>query len=371
MNNKIHVLQVINSLRRGGAETFLMNLFRQIDREHFRFSFLLNQDGGTYLDWVKEEGADVYFIPPRNQGIGNYIQNLDFFFASHQGAFDVVHQHLSSLTSIEPLMVARKYGVPIRIVHSHSSFPEGKMHRLLHYLNQLSVVYAANQYMACSENSKKWTYKIPLTRHKTQIVKNGIETELYKYNRTTRLRLRRELGFNEEVVVGHVGRFHEVKNHQFLLQVFKEFLKIEPRARLLLVGEGELLPSIQEKVHAYKMDEVVHFVGLRDDVSSLLQAMDALVFPSIKEGLPLSLIEAQCAGLSVVASSSIDRQAKLSDRFFFQSLNCTPRVWAETLKDALRYDLIDREKGIDIVRKNGFDIKTTVRMLEKHYTKSN
>ena len=368
-NDRIHVLQVISSLRCGGAETFLMNLFRRMDRNRFRFSFLLNQDGGTYLDEVRKEGADVYLIPPRRSGVCRYMRSLDRFFAAHKGHFDVVHQHLSSLTSIEPLMFARKYGVPVRVVHSHSSFPEGAVHRLLHYVNQLPVCYAANRYLACSEVSRKWTYKLASVRAQAQILMNGIETARFRYKADVRTAMRRKFGFtDDDIVIGHVGRFHPVKNHKFLVDILHECLRTASRARLVLVGRGDgLLDEVKARVRAYGMDDEVVFAGQQSDIAAFLQMFDVFVFPSIKEGLPLSLVEAQCAGLPVVASDSIDGMAGILDTYTSCSLERPAREWARLVLEKAKRPEAEREDAWQKVRSAKFDINDTVHSLEKIY----
>lgn len=369
MKQQQHILQVISSLHRGGAETFLMNLYDHIDHDKYRFSFLLCQQGGDYLERILADHNQVFFIPPRNQGFFAYRKNLKQFFRQHAGDFDVVHQHLSSLTSIECLEEAARAGIPVRIAHVHSSFPEGSLHRLLHYYHQFRIKNAATNYWACSSTALSWAFKLPVVRKHAIIVKNGIETKKFAFNVQNRESTRLALGVKpDEVLIGHVGRFHPVKNHKFLIEIFAQYVSVNNNAKLVLVGDGELRKEIEALVTQKNIGGKVIFTGVRQDIPNLLQAMDLLIFPSFKEGLPLSLVEAQCAGLSVVASDTIDHDCSILPSFQFCSLNDSPKQWLDKIKNAVSLtDLTKRAEAWKQVRDDGYDIEDTCSFITKTY----
>ena len=366
------VLQIMGGLKRGGLEAFAMNMYRSIDRNEIQFDFLLTQvAGGDYEEEAKSFGAYIYHLPARNKGYKVYKKALDDFFREHHD-YIAVHEHISSLTSIDPAYYAKKYGIPVRIFHSHSSSIQKSLrlhwvHIILHYMNKPIVHNWATHYLGCSDKALDWVYKYTGVRSKAMMINNGIDCEQYRYNEAVRAEVRQELGIGEnDFVIGHVGRFIPLKNQAFLVDILEELHKTMPSAKLLLVGEGETMEEVKGKVESKGLSDVVIFTGVRSDVVRLMQAMDTFVMPSWFEGLPVSLVEAQAAGLPVVASATISHDSDLTETILFKSIDELAIDWAECIVDwKTKWG---RPENIEKIKKAGFDSKTTVKQLVKIYT---
>lgn len=365
------VLQIMGGLKRGGLETFAMNIYRSIDRREIQFDFLLTQvAGGDYEEEAKSLGANIYYIPPRNKGYKAYHKALEDFFRKHHD-YIAIHEHISSLTSIDPAYYAKKYGIPVRIFHSHSSSIQKSLrlhwvHTILHYLNKLKVHSYATHYLGCSDKALDWMYKYTGIRSKALMVNNGINCEQYAYNKTIRAEVRKEFNIGDDAfVIGHVGRFIPLKNQVFLVDILSELHKAMLSAKLLLVGEGDTMDDIKAKVSDKGLDKSVIFTGVRSDVARLMQAMDIFVMPSWFEGLPVSLVEAQAAGLPVVASKTISHDSDLTGTILFKSIKDSAEDWSKCIIEWK--GRVGRPDNIEKLKKAGFDSKTTVKQLVNIY----
>lgn len=363
----IRVLQVVGKMDRGGIETFLMNVYRSIDRQKVQFDFLTvsTDTPGAYDREILELGGRIYQIPSRRQGWLRQYRALHRFFKEHPEHL-IVHAHVSSLTNVAPLRVASKHGVKCRVIHGHSTNQGGsKIHQYLHRVNRLNVDKYATDFFACSELAANWIYpKSIIRRDQYRVILNGIETSQFAYNEIARENTRNQLGVEGKYVVGHVGRFHPVKNHQFLIDVFARLLASERDSVLLLVGDGKLRTDIEKKVRSLGLSDKVMFLGVRSDISDLLQAMDVFVLPSFHEGFGVVLVEAQAAGLPCYVSSTVTREVDITGLVEFIDLNDSIEVWADTVLE--RKDL--QRKTMDkVVRAQGYDIEQIARCLQIWY----
>lgn len=363
----IKVLQVLPGLDRGGLETFVMNIYRTIDRSIIQFDFLTNMEKGDYAEEIKSLGGNIYYIPPRNQGYGQYIKYLSEFFMVHGNEYSAIHYHESSLTSIEVLYYAKRAKIPVRIMHSHSSSIIGsKLHYILHYIGKIFIKSLATHYFGCSDKAIKWMYSSTGAYNKAKIINNGINISDYTFNISTRTDVRKKLNLSDKIVIGHVGRFMAVKNHKFLLDIFEELYKINPKYHLLLIGTGELKSEISKRVRVLGLVDNVSFLGVRIDISTLMMAMDIFVMPSLYEGLPVTLVEAQASGLPIVCSDTISLMSKITPFYYTCNLNDRIEKWCIQIESALKKSF-DRTKNADSVRDAGFDIQTTAIYLENIY----
>ena len=233
------------------------------------------------------------------------------------------------------------------------------------YLKKRMMPYLTHLLM-CGEESGKWLYG---EKNKSRFImlNNAIDAASYTYDLSKRVELRRQLGLADELVIGHVGRFNPQKNHPFLLDIFAALLKKEPNAVLLLVGGGEGMSKMQEKAQELGIAEHVHFLGVRSDVTDLMQAMDVFVFPSLYEGLGIALIEAQAAGLPCVVSDTIPHEAYLTDLVDSESLSAPAEKWAEKILAKRAIPRADRRAEIAA---HGFDITTEAVKLQEFYLKA-
>lgn len=349
------ILHILGSMNIGGAETFIMNLYRNIDRTQLQFDFLLSTEKNAYAEEIRKLGGCIYIIEPRRNGLTKYKNALNNFFSEHKYA--IVHQHCSSLSPIDPLVIAKKWGVPTRVIHSHNSYQSGMVHKILHYLRKPLIKKIATHYLGCSDLANNWMYKYTGVLDKAIMINNGVNTSLFSYNENIRKDVRDKLGVEGKVLFGHVGRFSKVKNHRFIIKIFNAYLEKYGNAHLILVGNGELYEETRSIVTGLNIDEHVTFLGVRTDVNELLQAMDILLMPSFYEGLPVSLVEAQVSGVMTYATNIISKDVALADNIKFLSLSNDENFWAEYIYNDYK-EYIRKDKS-ELIKKLGFDILTT------------
>lgn len=361
------VLHIVSSMNRGGLETFIMNVYRVINRNKIQFDFLVTSEKNDFADEIKKLGGELYYISPRNRGLVKYRKNVLSFFNAHKNEYIAVHQHSSSLTSIFPLEVAEKTGVKTRIIHSHNSKIKGsKLHYLIHYYNKLRIGKIATHFFACSELAQNWLFKNTSSLAKSEIIYNGIIPNDFSYDSYKRDNFRKMLNINNNTfAICHVGSFTTQKNHTFLLDIFSELIKISDKYHLFLIGDGPLKSKIISKIDSLSLNDKVTLLGVRDDVNLLMQGFDCFLLPSLFEGLPVVLVEAQASDLLVVCSDTISKMSKISENIEFVPLEYTAYKWATIIDDKLK--TIDRKDNSNIIKEAGFDITTTALKLKKIY----
>ena len=269
----------------GGVESVVMNYYKNIDRNRIQFHFLCDEDSTDIpYEEIEKLGGKVIVIPPY-QKLFEYQKELYRIFKENN--YKIVHSHINAL-SVFALRIAKKAGVPIRIAHSHSTSnkKEWKKNILKMILRPFSKLYA-NKYFACTEYSGKWLFgKKVVERKELNVINNAIDLKKFEFNKNTREDLRKKLGIKEDVlVIGHVGRFMKQKNHEFLIDVFEKAIKQDDNIYLILVGQGPLEDKIKEMVKEKGIEDKILFLGQRNDVNKLYQAMDIFVLPSLYEGL--------------------------------------------------------------------------------------
>ena len=369
MNNEeqpIRVGQIIGKYLGGGVESVVMNYYRNIDRSKIQFDFICDEDSTNIpYDEIEKLGGRVILVPPY-QKILKYNKELKKILKENN--YKIVHSHINTL-SVFPLRIAKKCGVPVRIAHSHSTTnkKEWKKNILKQILRPFSKVYATD-YMCCSEMAGRWLFgNKTFNEGKVHILNNAIDTEKFKYNEEIRNKKRKELEIDKDTfVIGHIGRFVVQKNHTFLIDIFNEVHKKNKKSILLLIGQGPLQEEIKEKVKRLGLEKSVKFLGQRNDVNELYQAMDLFLFPSFYEGLGMVVIEAQCSGLPCVVSTKVPKIAKVIDIVEFVDLNYDYEYWVNIINNIKDIDRFDRIKKIE---KNGYDIRKEVFSLEKMYIK--
>lgn len=348
----------------GGIECLLMNLYRNIDRDKVQFDFMVHRDKEGYFDReIESLGGRLYRCEPFNPfHHRKYLNSMKQVFRSHP-EYEIVHAH--SDLNMWPLRLAKEAGIPVRIAHCHNMRTTVDLKRMFMEYEKLSLKRYCTQMFACSEAAAVWLYGGKAVGSQQIVyVRNGIEPEKYRFNRTLRDQVRREFGLENRFVIGHVGRFAKEKNHAFLLDVFRVVHQINPNTVLLLVGTGELLPEMRRKTEALELEDNVIFAGVRSDVPELMQAMDVFVFPSLYEGLGIALIEAQAAGLPCVVSDTVPWEADITELVERLPLS-SAREWADRiLRDR---DGCQRADTLMNIRAAGYDIRDTAKKLEKFY----
>ncbi|HBV83458.1 MAG TPA: glycosyltransferase family 1 protein [Lachnospiraceae bacterium] len=361
------ILQITNSLARHGTETFIVNVLKHINLADFQFDFLLftPEMSGDYTEIVKQLGSQVYYASSRSMGFKTYCKVLDDFFRKHSKEYIAVHFSGCTMSTLMPLYYAKKYSIPIRIIHAHSSSYSGIHNYILHEFNKFRLGTLATHALACSVEAAEWFFSKTRFEKNNIIIRNGIQYEDFIFSNEIRQSIRRKFNIdNSTFVLGHVGYFMPVKNHTFLLDVFYEFNKRYDSTKLLLIGEGKLKDEISEKVRKLNIEHKVLFLGNRSDVNQLLQAFDCFVFPSLYEGLPFSIIEAQVAGLPIFASDRISKETQISNNIEYIDINKSSQYWAEKILSVAN---VSQDRFFDVKKYSYFSIDHTVRQLTDIY----
>lgn len=361
----VRILQIVPNMQAGGLETFIMNVYRNIDRSKVQFDFLVNyKEKKFYDDEIEKLGGKIYRFSLRNDNnIIKYIKDLDKFFKEHK-EYKVIHCHMASIGFII-FWIAKKNGVKIRIAHSHNTNTENTLKGHLKRILIKPYKNLSTENFACSKEAGKFLFK----NKKFEVIPNSIELEKFKYNEEYRKEIRNELSLQEDnLVYGHVGRFCKQKNHRFLIEIFESIVNKNPKARLVLVGTGELGNEIKQLVKNKKIDDKVIFLGNRSDVNKIYSAIDCFIFPSKFEGLGIVLVEAQTAGLKCICSDIIPEEAKICDLYCQKSLKSSADEWAF---EAMNLSKIDRKKYYEYAKKSNYDIKKLAKNLEFKYLKMN
>ena len=362
MQDKIIIAHIIGKWLGGGVESVVMNYYRNINRDKIQFHFICDKDSTNIpYEEIESLGGKVILVPPY-QNIFKYIKELRKIFRENR--YRIVHSHLNSL-NVFPLFCAYKENVCVRIAHSHSTTnkKEWKKNIIKNVLKKFSKIFATD-YFACTEYAGEWLFgKKTLKNGDITIINNSINIEKFKFDDDARKRIQIELNIKDKFVVGHVGRFVQQKNHDFLLDVFSKVYEKNKNAILLLIGEGPLEKEIKKKVNDLRLNDAVYFLGIRKNVNELMQAMDVFVFPSLYEGLGMVLIEAQASGLSCVCSTEVPLDAKVTDCITFLSLDDASEMWCENVLAKKNI----RKSYVEELRMCGYDIKNEVKKLENYY----
>jgi glycosyltransferase involved in cell wall biosynthesis len=359
----IRILQYIGSLDRGGSQSMIMNYYRKIDRSVFQFDFIIDRPNEDfYVDEIKRLGGFVYVLPSFKGT--NYIQFVtawkNFFQEHHE--YSIIHGHVRSTASIY-LKIAKKYGL-ITISHSHSTANGSGFASIIKYLLQKRIRYIADFYISCSEKAGVWLFGEKTVHSLNHVVlKNAIDLSEYTPADERRSKIRSDMECSDDLVFGHVGRLCKPKNHSFLLQVFNEIHRKEPHTKLLIIGDGELKHDIEAQVKELKLDDAVIMTGMRSDVPELLQAVDVFLFPSAWEGLPVTVIEAQAAGLPCLISDAITNEVCISELVQVLPIDQGTGCWVSA---ALKKP--DRNDVRPEIIKAGFSIDDAVEQLANIYT---
>ena len=358
----IRVLHMIASLDVGGSQTMMMNIYRNIDREKIQFDFVIDRPDETYFAGeIEALGGRVYTMSPfRGTNAGEVKRDWNNFFYTHP-EYRILHSHVRSYASLY-LPIAREHGVKT-IIHSHSTSTGGGIKGAVKSVMQLPLRHQADVLMACSLDAGEWLFgKRACMSDRFVLLPNGIDIRRFAMDPAVRRQYRHELGLDGKYVIGNVGRFYEVKNHTFLLDVFQKVCEKDENAVLLLVGVGPLQQEMAQKAVKLGIAERVIMTGNRDDVPELLGAMDVFAFPSLWEGLGIAVVEAQAAGLPCVISDTITREVGLSELVRYLPLG-DAEVWAEALLDRRA-----RQDVTEAIVKAGYDIRGTAQRLTGLYT---
>lgn len=363
MSEPIRVLVLDTVMDRGGAETMIMNYYRQIDRSKIQFDFLVNRPyEAAYEKEIQELGGKIFrMCPLYPQYFGRYKKEVREFLKAHP-EYQIIHSNLEE-RSYFALKEAKKLKIPVRISHSHNA-PRGfDLKSIIRYYFRANLKPQVTHMFTCGEEAGIWLYG---KKQQDQVImmNNAIDAKLYQYHPAVEEEMRKELGLEGKFVIGHVGRFFPQKNHTFLIEIFAKVYQQNKNAVLLLVGGGELETEIKAKVEELNLTEVVKFLGVRSDIHRVMQAFDVFILPSLFEGFPVTMVEAQAAGLPCIISDQVPPQCAITKNVEIISLKQSPQQWAERL---LSYQNTKKQNTYETIVKQNFDIKANAQWLQQFY----
>ena len=350
------LLCILSSMNAGGAETFLMKIYRQIDRTKYQMDFCINMSEKCfYEEEILSLGGKIYRIPAKSVSLRDFEKQL--YNVVNANGYKYVLRVTSSAFGFMDLKIAHKAGAEICAVRSSNSSDGGSFKsKIAHRLGRALYGKYVNVKLAPSDLAAVYTFgKKAYESGAVNILHNAIDIDQYGFNADTRCRIRSEFGLSDDTtVIGHVGRFMTQKNHAFLLEVFSEHLKISGKSILMLVGGGELESAIKQKASELGISDKIIFTGVRSDVPALLSAMDVFVFPSLYEGMPNTVIEAQATGLPCLIADTITREADITGLVHYLPLG-DAGVWANYIDQLPQ---LIRETPIQKFKENCYDIET-------------
>ncbi|CDN32800.1 capsular polysaccharide biosynthesis protein [Mucinivorans hirudinis] len=366
----IRVLHCIGGLNNGGMGTMLMAYLRALNRQEVIFDFLVTTENGFFDQEVRTLGGKVFCLTARRKNPIKHYREVDKFFDEHP-EYQIVHFH-QCVSYWYNLQSAYRHGVKNRIIHNHgigidlrTKFPYNIFTK---YYAKKRICFLASDYITCADAKAKELFTKDIVKKREYLIMpNAIDANKYRFNEQTRKTIRNKYDIKDStLVVGHVGNYLYPKNHKFIVDIFSELIKIEDDCVLMLVGDGELRKEIENRISKLGISAKVLLMGAANNVNEFLQAMDVFLFPSIFEGLPLALIEAQTSGVKSIISDVIPLEVSVvQDCIETLPLTDGAQIWAE--KIILSVKNHHREDNYDKIVKGGFDIHDNALRLENYY----
>ena len=357
MNSPIRVLCVFSTLDRGGAESMCINLYRHIDRAKVQFDFVKHTTKKcAFDDEIRDLGGRIY-IAPRFKGYNILSYQLWWkkHFANHP-EHQIIHGHFFTISTV--YFAVAKQEKRITVGHIHASRSDSVLKALL----EKRISKYTDYPIACSEEAGRWIYG----NRAFSVLHNAVDTKIFRYNPETRKIIRNKLGLDDSLTLGTTANFSTVKNPMGLIDIFLAVKKKNPKIKMIWAGDGVLRDEIENRLSKEGITKDVYLLGSRDDIPSLLQAIDVFLLPSFREGLPVSVIEAQAAGLPCFISNRITRDVDITGLCHFLPL-VQPDNWAEQWADTILVDRTKREDRSSEICESGYDIQSTSKWLSDLY----
>lgn len=363
---KKSVLEIIGSLKIGGQEKVGKEIGLHIDRTKYEMHYLVfDENKESYEQELADAGIKVFHLPEPSRGYIQYLKNL--YKLMKENSYDIVHAH-TMFNCGWAMLLAWYTKVPRRISHSHSikmaDYHYSKLAIIYQFVMRKLIHICGTEYIGCGKAAGEWLYGKRFFEKHGKVVYNGIDTGKFRFSSIKREQTRAQLGLEDRFVIGHVGHFQKVKNQKFLISLMPEILKRRQDAVLLLLGDGELREENWNYCKELGIEDQVLMVGNVENVADYLCAMDVFVFPSLYEGMPLSVIEAQCNGLPCVISDSVPDDVFLTDLVKTLSLKRPKESWIGNICGRARYN---SEKYGEIMLKTGFDGLQMLKEIYKIY----
>lgn len=361
-NKPIRILQIVPNMQSGGLENLIMNIYRNIDRNRVQFDFLVHYKEKKFFDdEIEKLGGKIYRFSLRNDNnLIKYIKELNKFYKKHP-EYKVIHCHMSSIGFIN-FLIAKHNKINVRIAHSHNSSTDKTLKGRIKRIMMIPYKYVSTINYACSTEAGRFLYG----KKFFEVIPNAIDCDKFKFSIENRTMIRKKYNINDnDILIGHIGRFNVQKNHTFLLEVFKETVKKNNNLKLMLIGDGELMPNVKKYISENNLDDKVIVTGVVADTWKYYSAFDIFVLPSLFEGLPVVGVEAQCSGVKCLFADNITRDVVISDVIEYRKLD--KEIWEKEFLNFDKKNNLYRKKYKNIVEKSNFNITKLANFLEKEY----
>jgi len=357
----IRILHVLDKIAdNSGLSCVVMNYYAKLAHDRFTFDFMLNEDvDAETRAYIEGNGSKIFVMPElKVVNIFRYIKELSLFYKKHD--YKIIHGHVAN-SAVFYLGIARN--VPLKIIHSQNAGGSVILtKRIRNWILTRFIKIVANRYVACSKEAAEFLFG---KKNNATILSNAIEVEEFSFKPEKRETIRNALDLENALIIGHVGRFCVEKNHSFLIDVFSQINEKYTNAVLMLIGDGELFDNIQRKAVANAAHDNILFMGKVDNISDYLSAMDVFVLPSLSEGLPLVVVEAQASGLPVLASDRVTREVDVTGMVTFLPLEV--RRWVEILRNFKKHTNAERVSTAFILKESRFDVEKQTGILCAYY----
>lgn len=356
---------IVGKMDSGGKKNLIMEYYRHIDRSKVQFDFICDCDSQAIPEQeIKSLGGRVYKISPY-QRIFDNMSDMRRIFKKNK--YPVVHAYNSTM-NLFSMAVAKQCNIPVRISESLSMAHEGDWKTILKKMLRPMSKCFANYYMSCGNDCGRWQFGDKLfDSGKVDVFKTVINTESNVYNLELREKTRKEFGWEDKIVIGHIGRFTAQKNSVYMIEIFGAIAKKEPKAVLCLIGNGELKKDMLSKVKELGIESQVDYLGRREDIQQFYNAMDCFILPSLYEGLPVVGLEAESCGLPMFFSTEVAREANACELGHFISLNESCDMWANKILRVTKKNMSIRRSHAKEVKAAGFDSASEALRLQKYY----
>lgn len=369
-NLKKKVLDILGEpIVNGGQESFILNMYNNMDLSKIQIDVLtpFYCENNKFKENIEKNGGKVFignlsFTNRRKENFRNYVEKF-----LRENKYEIVHIQSGSIYSLMiGAQIAKKAGIKKIIVHSHCGGFKNIKYLIIKKISNRYLLKYPTDYWACSELAAKWKFPKKIIKEKKyKILKNAIDTDKIYFSKKVRENKRKELLIDDKLVFGHIGRFSIQKNHEFLIEIFNEIHKKNKNSILLLIGTGELEDIIREKVKELELSNSVKFLGVRNDINELLNAMDVFLLPSFFEGLPVVGVEAQATGLPVFTSDKVTKELPISELSFYYSLKLSAEKWSENILNEINN--IKRINTTNKIKEKGYDVKLAAKLMQKYY----
>ncbi|QWF36063.1 glycosyltransferase [Latilactobacillus curvatus] len=369
--NPKKVFYMVYSLTSGGIEKYSINIFKYINKNKYKLDFITKLDREEFFDRKLYEMGGLK-IPLGKESRNSVLQRSFTLFrnayTTAKSGYDLAYFNLSSPSAVFKYpLICRFAGIRKIIIHSHNSSESkfGLIGKIINFCGRLYINHIASERFACSDKAAEWMYgKKIADSKKYTFIQNGLEVDKYTYNKDTRTKIRKQLGFTDnDFILGHIGRFESQKNHQFMIEMFDILSKRDSSAKLVLIGVGSLKSKIEALVKKKGLENKVLFLGEQENVNEFLQAMDVFILPSLYEGLPVVGIEAQSAGLKCVFSDTITKESDITGNVEFVTLD-NKNSWVKAIERCKGYIRTDQFKTITNA---GYNIESTSKLVQEKF----